>query len=382
MPTLPRNMGIVLGGGGARGAFHAGALQELFTNQVLDGGKRYPRIDFRRIGVVSGTSTGALCSSMLVQFLARNAGKSPGDALDTRDLDTLLTIYRTSTTAGVMTPRLDPGWQNAINAVAQLLGAGNLPADKVVALVVGVSIFDQAPLRALIRQHVDLAVQKQAADLGIQLVINTYNMSKLRGERFTNSDADRALLHDAIIASAAIPAVMTPHHITRGGVKSLYMDGALAAPVPYAPAVKAGISRILGISLNYLGTRTGKSDYEVGLEVLKDAAYAADQEVSDRGELLARYSEAIGLMRANCAAAGISFGTVSQGVDAQVLTENPSGAVRHEFTLHIPLGTVMVEDVDFDPGRMQALSVAGQTAAKGQWTNIRTSLQIPAHAAP
>jgi hypothetical protein len=281
-----------------------------------------------------------------------------------------------------MTPRLDPGWQHAINAIAQLLGAGNLPADKVVALIVGVSIYDQAPLRALIRQHVDLAVQKQAADLGIELVVNACNMSKLQGERFTNGDSDRALLHDAIIASAAIPAVMTPHHITRAGNKSLYMDGALAAPVPYAPAVKYGISRILGISLNYLGTRTGKSNYSVGLDVLKDAAYALDQEVSDRCELMARYSEAIGMMRANCVAAGIDFARVVHGVDAQVLTENPSGAVRLEFTLHIPRGTVLVEDVDFDPARMQLLSVAGQTAATGQWANIRASLDIPAHAPP
>jgi predicted acylesterase/phospholipase RssA len=68
-------MGIVLGGGGARGAFHAGALHELFTNRVQDGAARYPRIDFRRIGVVSGTSTGSLCAAMLVQFLARNAVK-------------------------------------------------------------------------------------------------------------------------------------------------------------------------------------------------------------------------------------------------------------------------------------------------------------------
>lgn len=380
--ALPRNMGIVLGGGGARGAFHAGALPELFENRVTDAGKQYPRIDFRRIGAVSGTSTGALCSSMLVQFLARNAAKSPGDALDTRDLDVLLQIYRNSTQAGVMTPRIDARWQNVINGVAQLLGAGNLPADKVVALVVGISIFDQEPLRALIRKHVDLAVQKQAADLGIQLVINTFNMSALKGERFTNSAADLPLLHDAVIASAAIPAVMTPHFITRNGVKSLYMDGALAAPVPYAPVVKAGISRILGISLNYLGTRVGKSDYKVGLEVLKDAAYAADQEVSDRGELLVRYSEAIGMMRANCAAAGIPFGTVAAGVDAQILTDNPSGAVRREFTLHIPKNTVLVEDVDFDPARMQALSVAGETAAKGQWANISASLDIPAHAGP
>jgi predicted acylesterase/phospholipase RssA len=382
MPTLPRNLGIVLGGGGARGAFHAGALQELFTNQVTDGPKKYPRIDFRRVGVVSGTSTGALCASMLVQFLARNHDKAPGDALDTRDLDTLLNIYRNTTTAGVMTPRLDAGWANAINAVAALLGAGGLPADKVVALVVGVSIFDQAPLRALIRQHVDLTVQKQAADLGIQLVINTYNMTTLRGERFTNSAADRALLHDAVIASAAIPAVMTPHHITRGGVKSLYVDGAIAAPVPYAPAVKAGISRILAISLNYLGTRSGKTDYAVGLEVLKDAAYAADQEVSDGGELLAKYSEAIGMMRANCLAAGVDFATVVKGVDAQVLTANPSGAVRREFTLHIPLGTPLIEDVDFDPAKMQTLSVAGQTAARGQWANIRAALELPSRASP
>lgn len=379
---MPRNMGIVLGGGGARGAFHAGALQALFTNQVQDGAKKYPRVDFRRVGVVSGTSTGALCSSMLVQFLARNAARAPGDPLDTQDLDTLSTIYKTSTQAGVMTPRLDQGWANAINAIAGLLGAGNLPADKVVALVVGPSIFDQAPLRALIKKHVDLAVQKQAFDLGIHLAINTYNLTKLKGETFTNGDADRALLHDAIIASAAIPAVMTPHEITRNGVKSLYIDGAIAAPVPYRPAVKNGISRILGISLNYLGARAGKSQYKVALELLKDAAYAADQEVSDGGELLARYSEAIGIMRANCAAAGIPFGTVTQGVDAQILTDNPSGAVRLEFTMHIPLGTPVIEDIDFDPAKMQALFVAGQNAAVGQWGNIQASLQIPVRAAP
>jgi len=382
MPTLPRNVGIVLGGGGARGAFHAGALAELFMARVADGGVQFPRIDFRRVGVVSGTSTGALCASMLVQFLARNAGKTPGDALDTQDLDTLLHIYRNTGTAGVMTPRIDPGWQAVINGIAQLLGAGSLPADKVAALVLGVSIFDQAPLRALIQQHVDLPLQAQAAAMGIGLVVNTYNMSKLRGERFTNGPADLPHLHDAIIASAAIPAVMTPRKIKRGGVESLYMDGALAAPVPYGPVVRPGISRILGISLNYLGTRTGKSSYKVGLEVLKDAAYALDQEVSDRGELLARYAEALGKMRANCVAAGIPFSTVAQGVDARVLTDNPSGAVRFEFTLHIPLGTVMVEDVDFDPPRMQLLSVAGEGAAKGQWANIRAALSLPAHATP
>jgi predicted acylesterase/phospholipase RssA len=377
---MPRNMAMVLGGGGARGAFHAGALAELFLNRVSDGGRSFPRVDFRRIAVVSGTSTGALCAAMLVQFLARNAGRAPGDALDTRDLDTLLTIYRNTGTAGIMTPRIDPAWQNVINGVAGLLGAGSLPADKVVALVVGVSIYDQEPLRRLIRQHVDLAVQKQAADAGIELVINTYNLTALRAETFTNKDADRALLHDAIIASAAIPAVMTPHTFKRGGVEAVYVDGALGAPVPYKAAVRTGVSRILAISLNYFGARKGKGQYKVGLEVLKDAAYTLDQEVSDGCELMAKYNETLGIIRENCALGGIDFATVIKGADATVLTQNPSGAVRREFTLHIPLGTLVIEDIDFDPTKMQTLSVAGSDAVKGQWANIAASLQVPLHA--
>lgn len=154
--------GLVLAGGGARGAYQVGALRAL-----IEAGRRY---DF-----VAGISVGALNGSLLAQYKPKHQDTG------IRDLEA---IWRGITgNESIYTP-----W---------FLG-------KLAALWKG-GLFDTTPLRTLIGLHFK---PEQLAESGVRLRMGAVALGS--GEYRTFTEQEGAHLPDAIMASSAFPIAFPP----------------------------------------------------------------------------------------------------------------------------------------------------------------------------
>jgi hypothetical protein len=205
MPTqnLPPSNLLALSGGGDKGAFGAGLL-----NGWTASGERPEFL------LVTGVSTGALIAPFA--FL--------GPAYDSR-LKALYTEIRR-------------------NDIVQLRG--------VLAALTSDALADTAPLRELLRKHVDRAMLDAIAreyDKGRELWISTANLDARRRviwnmTRIAASGHPRAveLFHDVMIASAAIPGAFPPVLIEVEAEGRTYHEmhvdgGAMAQVFVYPPSL-------------------------------------------------------------------------------------------------------------------------------------------------
>ena len=205
IPTqnLPPSNLLALSGGGDKGAFGAGLL-----NGWTASGERPEFL------LVTGVSTGALIAPFA--FL--------GPAYDSR-LKALYTEIRR-------------------NDIVQLRG--------VLAALTSDALADTAPLRELLRKHVDRAMLDEIAreyDKGRELWISTANLDARRRviwnmTRIAASGHPRALelFHDVMIASAAIPGAFPPVLIEVEAEGRTYHEmhvdgGAMAQVFVYPPSL-------------------------------------------------------------------------------------------------------------------------------------------------
>jgi NTE family protein len=237
-------VGLVLSGGGARGAYEVGALSVLLP--ALEEAGQRPR-------VVVGTSVGALNAA----FLAANADIPP-DALVARAGD----IYTSMRWREVLAAPWSP--VEASNAVLYLLGAlGGMRGARVPALL------DPAPLtRTLARVIGDFGAiaRNVAAGLLDSAAVVATSSSTSRsvvfhtgGKPVAQRDDRRGIDYVAadlnaqhVRASAAIPALFPAVHIDADPGRGWYVDGGTRLNTPIKPALWLGARRIVAIGLNSL----------------------------------------------------------------------------------------------------------------------------------
>jgi NTE family protein len=268
---------LVLAGGGARGAYEAGAVAALAP--ALAAGGQAPNI-------VVGTSIGALNGS----FLAARAHEPLQSAADA---------------AVQMWSEL--GWCDALRPLAspselgRLLRAGamlaKLPGADVSALL------DPSPLRGTLEARVafeQIASNVEDRVLSAAAVVATAYASTSsvvfhHGGRKPAANPAHAIEYAAtplapehVLASAAIPgafpAVEIHHPAAAAG---WYSDGGVRLNAPLAPALALGAERVVVIGLNSSVTRTGGSgrpDALDGLAQLLQVALA-DQLADDVARL-------------------------------------------------------------------------------------------------
>lgn len=246
-PTVPlassRRLGLVLGGGGARGAYQAGVLSYLF-NHVARDLPRPPRLD-----VICGTSVGAVNACALAAF-ADDLG---------RGADGLVAAWRGLSLREVL--RLD---RRRVFAMMRAL-LGRPPRQAPTDMQRG-GLLDTTPLEALIAQAIPfprISERLRAGDLSAVAVSATHLDSgsatvfveAAHGERTLRESRTRivpASIGSAhVLASAAIP-LLFPAVSVDG---ALYCDGALRHNVPLAPAIHLGCDALLIISPRF--TRPG-----------------------------------------------------------------------------------------------------------------------------
>jgi NTE family protein len=233
--------GLVLGGGGARGAYASGALSVLL-HELKD-----------QVRVIVGTSAGALISA----YLAANWHRSIEEAIEDG-----LSFWRELRFGDVLAPLMAPrGAARFMRYIGEFLPVSSLHAP---------SVLHPEPLEQTLGRLVDFDqlgenIREQRVALGVvatpahsnrsvvfhQGGIPRHRDDPLRGIEYV---ATPKLGTQHILASAAIPALFPAVRVTKPEqAAGWYFDGGPRLNTPIKPALWLGAERVIVIALNSVG---------------------------------------------------------------------------------------------------------------------------------
>lgn len=320
-----RPLGLVLSGGGARGAFQVGVWDILC---------RHPRGLERVPTVISGTSAGSINGALIaaglepeqmIEFWIDLARRPPVVANDRffasleRNIVRLLVreplrgLRRRRRGARLLSSLVRKHRMHRASGLLALLLEYILTAryDTVSALLQRIDtsyLFDTAPFR---QRLIDVIGGEAITNPCVRLAINTVDVYSGNVVRFVNypphkhAEADAAhyryephITVDMILASASIPLLFDT--VAIDGTE--LWDGGLLVNTPIAPAVALGARRIIPVLVT-----SGRSErkpgepmhFGTGIERLADAflenAYNADRKLLLERNRLAAHSPELGL---------------------------------------------------------------------------------------
>ena len=235
--------GLILPGGGARGAYQVGALQAV--------AELLPRAAPNPFHVISGTSAGAINAAVLAAR-AQRFSCAAGELAHVWSNFHAGQVYRTDAWAML---RSSVHWLAAL--ITGGLGKRN-PR----------SLLDYSPLREMLERQIDfsrvrraiecghldaLAVTAAAYGVGRSVTFFEGHESLREWTRSRRHGVPTALTLDHVLASAAVPLVFPPVWI-RG---QWYGDGAVRQSAPLSSALHLGAQRLL-----VLGVRDERPDPE------------------------------------------------------------------------------------------------------------------------
>lgn len=230
----PATVGIVLPGGGARGAYQVGAVKAL-AELAPSGGNPFP--------VIVGSSVGAISAT----FLAANAERFHDGVTQLVELWQNIRcrdVYRTDFVSISLTGL---HWVLSLTPLASL-GLSN-PR----------SLLDNDPLRQFLLDHTEFDRIAAAVDAGALKALCVTASSYDRGRAVTFFEGGSEIAEwsrarrdgiatrisvDHLLASSALPFVFPAQKI---GLE-YYGDGSLRQTSPMSPAIHAGADRILVVT--------------------------------------------------------------------------------------------------------------------------------------
>jgi NTE family protein len=247
-PHQQRPVALVLAGGGARGAYEAGALSVLLP--VLEEHGERPTI-------LVGTSAGALN----VTFLAANA-QLPAPEL----MGSALGVWESVRWGEVARQLLSPAsLRRAATYAGEVLG---VPGSRLE------SLLDPDPLRATLSQQVDFeqlatnvkagrlaaaAVVATSAHTGRSVVFHSGGASPPQDRRRRIDYVSTELTEDHALASAAIPTIFPAVNVRRPRkAQGWYFDGGTRLNTPVKPALALGAERVVVIAVDSLAAGPAK----------------------------------------------------------------------------------------------------------------------------
>ena len=216
-------LGLVLAGGGGKGAYHIGvwrALREYGVEQ--------------NIQAISGTSVGALNGALF--------------ALG--DYELAESIWRGLTYDKVMSLST-----SRILSLLLSVGLSSWAAPEFIALLAGTGVFTRQGLKEIIERKLDLS--------GITysdrpVVAGVYNLTKRRMEYRDMAGGDAAYITKVLLASSALPLIY-PQEIIDG---DRYIDGGVSDNVPIEPLYQRGCRVILAVHLSRDSLLKKKEQYK------------------------------------------------------------------------------------------------------------------------
>lgn len=233
--TAQHKIGLVLPGGGARGAYQAGVLKGIAQILPADAGNPFP--------VVSGTSVGAINATVL----ANNALRfGPG----IRDLEEVWRNFHCH-----MVYRSDARYmlKSSLHWLAALTLGGLGPANPRFLL-------DNSPLRTLLRKHLRFGAIAAAIKAGkldaVAVTASGFARAKavtfyqgheriVPWSRSRREGIPARLTLDHLMASVAVPFIFPPVRVE----DEFFGDGALREATPLSPALHLGANRLLVIGV-------------------------------------------------------------------------------------------------------------------------------------
>jgi NTE family protein len=240
--TTQDRVALVLAGGGARGAYEAGALSMLLP--VLERRGERPRI-------MIGTSVGALN----VAFLAANAHLPSGELIADA-----LGIWESVRWSEIARHLLAGGSLLRLGRYGgEVLGLPGLRLE---------SLLDPEPLRVTLREQIDFdqleanvkggrldaaGVVATSALTGRSVVFHRGLPSPAADHRRGIDYVATQLAEEHVLASAAIPVVFPAVRVPEPEVaRGWYFDGGTRLNTPIKPALALGAERVVVIALNSL----------------------------------------------------------------------------------------------------------------------------------
>ena len=182
---MPGGLALVLSGGGAKGAFQVGVLDELITNRGV------------KVDIVVGVSTGALQAVGVAQ------GDVPGM------LNEWLAIKKDS----------DIYKERPLGPLAGLLGAK--------------ALYDAKPLRKIVERFAD---EPKLKATGIKMLLGVANLGT---GQFRTVDEQVPGIHNWVYASCAMPVFFDPLETKdANGVREQWVDGGVRDVTPLAAALE------------------------------------------------------------------------------------------------------------------------------------------------
>jgi NTE family protein len=226
-------IGLVLPGGGARGAYQVGVLKAI--SEML------PRRAANPFCVVSGTSAGAINSVVI-------ASRAQLFHVGVAELEN---VWRNFRSDHVFKSDVGTMIRNGFHWLKAVMTGGKGSS-------IPLSLLDNEPLRNLLRKRINFAAIQKALDRGhIQAVAVTaagyssaQSVSFYQGaeevapwQRVRRNGRPATINLDHLMASIAVPIVFPPVLLDR----EYFGDGAMRQATPLSPAVHLGVDRILVI---------------------------------------------------------------------------------------------------------------------------------------
>lgn len=252
-------IGLVLPGGGARGAYEAGALSVLL-----------PALEARgeRVEIVCGTSVGSINAAVVAAVAAKPAGEQA---------QTFLDHWRSVRKGNVISPVIGIGTGLGLLRLAgEVLELPGMRAT---------SLLDPSPLARSLEGWIDWdalhanvagrlvhAVCVVATSLDRGLPVGFVESAELP----PRSDREIHYVHTRlegqhVRASAAIPLLFPPVEVTAPlGATGHYVDGATRLNAPIAPALALGAERVIVVGYEPLAAE--RPPAKAGLPRLADVA--------------------------------------------------------------------------------------------------------------
>jgi NTE family protein len=266
-------VGLVLAGGGARGAYELGALAALLP--ALEARGERPR-------VIVGTSVGAINAA----FLAGMADR-PVEEVVKRGAEIWMSLGFDDVLAHLGSPS---ALRRLARYVGQFLGVPGARLD---------ALLDPTPLRATLTRIVQFdAIERNVAgpdpELHAAAVVSTSALTSRsvvfhrgggaprrddkRGIDYVDADVG-GLTEEHVRASSAIPGAFPSVHVgSPERARGWYVDGGTRLNTPIKPALALGAERVVVIALNAIGApaATGQAEPIAG-EQKPDALAGAAQ---------------------------------------------------------------------------------------------------------
>lgn len=312
-------LAIVLSGGGAKGAFQVGVLEELIVHRKV------------RIDIFAGVSTGA------IQALGGAQDDIPGLLDAWLALRSNRDVYR----------------EKPLGIVGGLLGAN--------------SLYETSPIRARIRMFANEAKLKAS---GRKLLLGVVNLGT---GAFRTIDESVPGIHNWVYASSAMPVFFPPLTTSDG---AQWVDGGVRNVTPLDAAMEQKPRAVLVVTTSPMPpVATPARDYGNLVSIGLRAVSILQSEVVENDTANAALINALIAARAAQAAALRDAGVRGPAAKA-VLAPLDAEIARYRFAPIMILSPdkEYSDTLEFDPAKIRAAIAAGRKAVSDAWDRLETFL--------